>query len=898
MISNPVRFDDVGRLPHPDDNVAVAVRRVEAGLEVVKDGRAFALSHSVLEGHRFAVAPITAGQALLSWGRSFGKALRDIPPGEYIANQGMLDSLALRHLDFPLPSVPNFAEDLQPVVFDEATWTPVEQVAPHTEPRTFMGYPRPGARGVGVRNLIVLLGVNARVAGFVRQLETRMKKTVAGLPNLDDAVAIAHTEGDQPDPNNLDFILRTLGGYVVHPNAAAVLLVDAGPGDAVHARRLLDWMKAQGYPLADVPHAAFSVDSDWESSLAAAEQAAATFLPAASAIARVPAPLGAIKIALQCGGSDAFSGISANPLIGLAAREFIRYGGAANIAETDELIGAEAYMIARTRTPDVARRFLEIVDSFRQRAAWHGASAEGNPTGGNKFRGLYNINLKSIGAAMKKPPEVRLDHAILHAERMVEPGYYFMDSPGNDLESIAGQVACGCQIIYFTTGNGSITNHPLAPTIKVVTTTRRFELLSQDMDVNAGEYLDGTPMEELGRRLVDLTVEVCSGRRTVGERAGHSQVQLWRNWRRRGPGGSSSPSSPVRLTGTPLAIATAGAPALSIAFPRRDHGRGPAAESLGLIMPTSLCAGSIAKMAAARLHETLGSRGGISRYLALPHTEGCCVSQNEERLYPRTVLGAVGHPSVACCLMLEHGCEVTHNDFMREELGRAGLPVDSLGWASIQLDGGIDKVLARVDAWVETRLAAHPAPAPVVGGLGDVRLALAVSGPIPEETALDLARLTQAIVAAGGTVVVPDGPGLLRSPIFVQILGIASASPSLAYGQPLAHPGFHIMATPTLQWTEVLVGLASCGVQAVLAHIGVRSMNGTPLVPVIQFTANPLVAQKYAADLDFVLPEDGADGPARLLREVAATLGGRAPASRRLGNEMFQVSRGELAVTL
>ena len=143
-------------------------------------------------------------------------------------------------------------------------------------------------------------------------------------------------------------------------------------------------------------------------------------------------------------------------------------------------------MLKNLRDAATAQRFLMMVERFKERVAWHGESCEGNPSGGNKFRGLYNIVLKSIGAAMKRHPDVRLDYCIEYGERMRAGGYYFMDSPGNDLESIAGQVAAGCNAIYFVTGNGSITNVPFVPPLTIVTTTPRYDLLAADMDVNAG----------------------------------------------------------------------------------------------------------------------------------------------------------------------------------------------------------------------------------------------------------------------------------------------------------------------------------------------------------------------------------------------------------------------------
>ena len=182
-----------------------------------------------------------------------------------------------------------------------------------------------------------------------------------------------------------------------------------------------------------------------------------------------------------------------------------------------------------------------------------------------------------------------------------------MDSPGNDLESIAGQVASGCNMIYFVTGNGSITNFPFVPTVKIVTTTRRYELLSRDMDVNAGRYLDGTPMDELGAETLELTRLAASGERTVGEKAGHAQVQLWRDWRQTEAGHVEEISSRPQPVGRalPLRRRSTGTPSLSLTYPAFATPAGPAAGRIGLILPTSLCSGQIGQIAAARLNSKI-----------------------------------------------------------------------------------------------------------------------------------------------------------------------------------------------------------------------------------------------------------------------------------------------------
>ena len=274
---------------------------------------------------------------------------------------------------------------------------------------------------------------------------------------------------------------------------------------------------------------AYVVDGDAERAVADVAAALRSWLPAARACARTVQPAAALAVALQCGGSDAFSGVSGNPCVGDAARRVVERGGRCLLAETDELMGAEAYVLARVRDGAVRDAFLALVDRYRRYLAAHGQTAEANPSGGNKQRGLYNIALKSLGAAKKKHASLRLEGCVEYGERLPAPrGYYFMDSPGNDLESVAGQVAAGCTVIHFVTGNGSVTNFPFAPTVKVVTTSARYALLAGDMDFDAGRYQAGAPMAALGRELFELTLRVASGERTRGEAAGHSQLSIWR----------------------------------------------------------------------------------------------------------------------------------------------------------------------------------------------------------------------------------------------------------------------------------------------------------------------------------------------------------------------------------
>ena len=679
----PIAFEAVGRLPAPDDNVAIACRTLEQGTQISFNGATLTLSHTILEGHRFAVQSVRKGEPLLSWGLPFGLALTEIKPGDYVCNEWILIALRQRHVKFELPHAPNFENHRIRYQLDPQKLNTGKQVERYARPGTFEGFDR-GARGVGTRNFIVVLGTSSRTASYARALAERFRSVPSKYANIDGVVAIAHTEGGGTErPNNLDFVLRTLGGFFVHPNVGAVLAVDVG-NEAVTNHLLHAFMCANNYPLNELTHEFLGMTGSFEEALARGESIVRGWLPEVDQCRRTTQPLEKLRIALQCGGSDAFSGVSANPLLGLVAKELVRHGGSANLAETDELIGAEPYVLSNVRDLETARAFLNRIERFQERASWHGETAEGNPSGGNNFRGLYNITVKSIGAARKKDPELRLDYVIDYAQPMTAPGFYFMDSPGNDLEGIAGQVAAGCTMILFTTGNGSITNFPFVPTMKIMTNSGRYNMLAREMDVNAGRYLDGTPMETLGRETFELLMRLASGDRSAGERVGYPQVQLWRDWPQTGPGHVEEVLRRERPAGKPLRTKPLG-----------DAPRLPAVtrERVGLLLPTSLCASQVARGIA----QQLNTGAGLDRFVALPHTEGCGVGGGiSEQIYLRTMAGYLVHPLVSHALVLEHGCEKTHNDAMRNHIAEHAIDAEQFGWASIQLDGGLEKVTEKV----------------------------------------------------------------------------------------------------------------------------------------------------------------------------------------------------------
>ena len=893
----PVALAAVARLADGADNVAIALSTLPAGRQIEHAGTwrnpRFALPHPVLEGHRFAITPIRRGEELLSWGYPFGRALRDIDPGDWIRNAGMIEALAQRDLPLELPADANFEDQPleQSARLDEVS--PAEPLTAAPADLRFSGYDR-GERGFGTRNYVIVLAVNSHAGAAAAALAARLDPMARSL-GADGVVPIAHTEGGGPEPpNNRDLLERTLVGFLVHPNVAGAVVLDH-PAGAVRWADVTGCAEARARRLDRVPIVAATAGDPVD------DDAVRPLLRAAAAAERRELPLSALNIALQCGGSDAFSGISGNPLAGAVAREVIAAGGAAILAETDELIGAERYVLSSVKDRPTAAAFLEQVERFKAWTARHGQSAAGNPSGGNKLRGLYNITLKSIGAAAKKAPDVPLAGVVDYAAPVAEPGLHFMDSPGNDLESVAGQVASGSNLIFFVTGNGSITNFPFVPTVKFVTTTPRYELLPREMDVNAGRYLDGEPMEALTGEVLDQTLRVASGERTKGELAGHSQVSIWRDWavgeglEGRGPGARAGHAAAA-------AEPIADAPALDREAARRDrrHGRIPEPEwpearpRIGLIAPTSLCSGQVAGLIAAGIERRGIIGGALAGVVALPHTEGCG-SGGSDDLYTRTLVGHVLHPAVAAALLLEHGCERTHNDYFRAALRDAGQSADRFGWASIQLDGGIAAVTERVADHFAAAVAGGAGRLPARAG-GPPTVGIVAAGDPGDASAADLlASFAVAVVASGGSVIAPAaGP----TPAALAAAGIVPnrPRPTVRFAERPSAVGLHLMAAPTGHVDEIAGGLAAAGAELIVAFSPSRPMHAHPFVPVLQVTDG---ADATGFDLTIDTAGSPEDAGRRLAELAAAALAGDyTPAQLRSGAVAFQLTRGTAGVSL
>ena len=342
-------------------------------------------------------------------------------------------------------------------------------------------------------------------------------------------------------------------------------------------------------------------------------------------------------------------------------------------------------------------------------------------------------------------------------------------------------------------------------------------------------------------------------------------------------------------------------------------------------MPTSLCSGQIAQMMADRFNQKeLGREKGISRFVALFHTEGCGVSGgNSEDIYTRTLIGHLTHPIVALGLLVEHGCEKTHNDYIRNALSERDVPPERYGWARVQLDGGIDSVIRKAENWFKASLESVPRPNHSEVGLEHFRIAVMTRGKVTKSAALSLAYLTQMLVGAGATVVVPANATLMCSPVYWEVLlktiddqageaatdathlSVASKGlpkSTIAYGESITKSGLHIMETPTDHFVETVTGLGATGVELMLAHVVGHSLQAHRMIPLIQVNTDETTESIYREDLGLVpghpnwTPEDFSESMAEIILRVASRC--YTPRLYGRGNTDFQFTRGLLGISM
>jgi altronate hydrolase len=488
---------------HESDQVAVAMVDLAAGAEVAGGVR---LAGPVPRGHKFALRPIAAGEQVRKFGIPIGRATAEIPAGGHVHTH----NLAFE------PS--------------HTTWDPATAgsggIRRNAKGLSFEGYMRPDGR-VGTRNYLgVLTTVNcsATVAKLIAE-RFRREVDLTGMPDVDGVVALSHQHGCtfRADGPSLEILRRTLGGYARHPNFAGVLVVGLGCED----NQVDEFLEKAGLSPGDrLERLIIQEEGGTEATVAAGVARLKQMLDAAAAARRETVEARHLKVGLQCGGSDGFSGLTANPALGRAADLLAAEGGTAILSETPEIYGAESLLLARAATPEVGEKLLALLRWWEDHARHDNGSLDNNPSPGNKAGGITTILEKSLGAVAKSGHSP-LTAVYRYAEPITAAGAVFMDSPGYDPVSATGQVASGANMICFTTGRGSCFGAKPAPSLKLATNTPMYKRMEGDMDINCGEIADGTAtLDEMGERILDLMLRTASGERSRSERLGYGDEEF------------------------------------------------------------------------------------------------------------------------------------------------------------------------------------------------------------------------------------------------------------------------------------------------------------------------------------------------------------------------------------
>ncbi|QFU09676.1 D-galactarate dehydratase [Rhodobacteraceae bacterium THAF1] len=474
----------------PEDNVVTAITPLEVGQE--------GATQLIPRGHKMATVDIAKGQPVHKYAQVIGYAAEDIAKGAHVHTQ----NLEFRNVDTEY----EFSTNLRPVV-------------PATQRDTFKGYRRSNGR-VGTRNYIaVLTSVNcsATAARMIAGHFTPDK--LADYPNVDGVAAFVHGTGCAMggDGTGFELLQRTLWGYARNPNVGGVLM--AGLGCEMMQ---IDWL-IEAYGLTPGPlFQAMNIQDvgGLSTTVELGIKKIEAMLPLVNDVQREECPASELMVALQCGGSDAWSGITANPAVGHACDLLVAQGGTGVLAETPEIYGAEHLLTARATDRAVGDKLIGLIEWWQDYTSRNRGNMDNNPSPGNKAGGLTTILEKSLGAAAKGGT-TPLTGVFKYAEPVTTRGFTFMDSPGYDPASVTGQIASGCNLVCFTTGRGSAFGSKPAPTMKVATNTQMFQRLTSDMDVNAGTILShGASVEEVGREIYEMWLRMASGEASKSEAQG------------------------------------------------------------------------------------------------------------------------------------------------------------------------------------------------------------------------------------------------------------------------------------------------------------------------------------------------------------------------------------------
>jgi altronate hydrolase len=498
----PTAENAVIQLNHAD-NVAIARVPLSAGQTIRVGGREVTLEDPVPAGHKVAISAIPAGESVIRYGQIIGRARTRIEPGRHLHTHNVgFEEIAFNY-EFPEGEIkfPDLPKNMP----------------------TFLGYPREDGR-VGTRNYLAVVAAS-NCAAHTAELIAESFHGEKLPPNIDGVVAFPHGEGcGQTTGADLTQLQRTLSGVLNHPNVAGAIIL--GLGCEVNQ---IDHYIGKGAPRTDrLVGMTLQSSGGTRATLEAARMAFRGMMEQASAGQRVETPASKIVLGLNCGGSDSFSGITANPALGYCSDMLAAIGATAVLAETTEIIGAEHLLVKRARNRRVGEKLLEMIHKYKTYLNQFGGSFDDNPSPGNKEGGLTNILEKSLGAATKAGTSPLME-VVDYAERIESPGFVFMNTPGYDPASLSGLAAGGCNLIAFTTGRGSAIGFPTIPVIKIASNSPMYRRMKDNMDINAGRIADGeATVTQIGQEIFEMALRVASGERTCSERLGHKEFVPWR----------------------------------------------------------------------------------------------------------------------------------------------------------------------------------------------------------------------------------------------------------------------------------------------------------------------------------------------------------------------------------
>jgi altronate hydrolase len=489
---------------HRDDNVVVAAQNISAGATIPNEG--VVTASPVPSGHKIATRAIPAGDYVRKYNQIIGVATADIAPGAHVHVQNCAMS------DFERDYA--FCADARPTEY----FTGQDRA-------TFQGIVREDGR-VATRNFIgVLTTVNCSATVAKRVAAAFENGGLDDYPNVDGVVALVHGTGCgmATKGEGFDVLQRILWGYLRHPNFAGVILIGLGC-EAAQIRFLLE---AYGIKATDTfQYMTIQSTGGTRATIEEGVKRVKAMLPKANQVKRETVSAEHLSLCLQCGGSDGYSGITANPALGAAADLLVRHGGTAILSETPEIYGAEHLLTRRAVDRKIGEKLIDRIKWWEDYTSRNGGEMNNNPSPGNKDGGLTTILEKSLGASAKGGTTNLVD-VYKYAEPIGAKGFVFMDSPGYDPVSATGQVASGGNIICFTTGRGSAFGFKPVPSIKLATNTAMYQKLWEDMDIDCGEILSkGVPVPEMGQRIFDLMLRVASGEQSKSEELGYGDNEF------------------------------------------------------------------------------------------------------------------------------------------------------------------------------------------------------------------------------------------------------------------------------------------------------------------------------------------------------------------------------------